>query len=203
MTRLVLCVALVGCATSYQSARVLAPGTTEVGVAATRIQPSDGSNGDGLWVGDVSVRRGLTDRFDGGVHLTRIPGGPETGSFLAVDPKVMLTPPGAATTFSLSMPIGVAWDESFSDFGDGTIVLAPTLYLGFEVVPGTELVAAPKLFVFVPNQGETQTEVGGSIGLRIGDGSRSWAVHPELGFIHFDQGGGSFVMFGVGIAAGG
>ena len=202
MTRLILCVALVGCASTYQSARVLPPGATEVGVALSRVEEPDNSEEDGVWVGDVSVRHGMSDRFDAGVHLTRIPGGPETGSFLALDPKVMLTAPGAATTFSVSLPVGVAWDESFSDAGDGTFVLAPTLYLGFEVTPGTEFVAAPKVFVFLPSGGKSDTEVGGSLGLRIGDGSRSWAFHPEVGFIHFDQ-GGSFLMFGVGIAAGG
>ena len=208
MTRIVgLTIAMlaIGCANSYQSARVLAPGKTQVTVGVSRVDIiSDGGGDDeALWLGDLQVRHGMGPKFEGGFRLQRSPGTGEAISILGFDPKFALTDPASKTAISIGVPISVLWFENGSDFEDGTILVTPSLFIGLELSPTVELVISPKVFYIKPDGADAEVELGGSIGVRFGDASRSWAVHPELGIVHFSEGDGeSFLMFGVGISAG-
>ena len=212
MTRVVTVFALVllvGCASSYQSARVLAPGKTQVTAALSRTDIfSDDELGDGVtaWGGDVQVRQGVVDRFDLGVRLSRTPGALETLSQLAVEPKVQITDPNASTTLSVALPIGVGWAENGDDWEDGTVLITPTVFIGVDLSPSAELVIGPKVFAIFPDAKteDSEIEFGGSIGVRFHDASRTWAVHPEVSFLRFAEDGESitFLTFGVGVSAG-
>jgi hypothetical protein len=204
---------LTGCASSYQSARVLAPGKTEVTVGVTRgeflrdeAMTRLPGNRVSTWTGDLQLRRGLFERFDGGVRLSRMPGTGESVSLLGVDLKAALTAPDAKLAFSVALPISVGWAEYGGTlFYDGTIIVAPSFFAGFALSPCVELVIAPKLFMLLPDGEfeEREIEVGGSLGVRYGSASGGWAVHPEIGFMHLseDDRTQDLITFGLGISA--
>jgi hypothetical protein len=196
--------AVAGCASQYQSARVVAPGKTQVTAAVTRIEFLEEGDGS-TWAGDVQVRQGF-GRVDGGVRLIRSPGGFENQSQLGVDAKYELTAPGASTAMSIGMPVAVAWGESGSDWMEGILILTPTFFVGVDVSPEVELVFAPKVFFLLPDAktDDAEVEFGASVGLRVGDATKTWAVHPELSLFRFSEDGEgvSFLSFGVGVSAG-
>ncbi|HEY5934362.1 MAG TPA: hypothetical protein VIU61_07005 [Kofleriaceae bacterium] len=211
MTRVVIFLLplALGCASSYQSARVLAPGKTQVTAAVSRTDIfSEDELGDGVtaWGGDVQVRQGVVDRFDFGVRLSRTPGALETLSQFSLEPKVQITGPEASTTLSVALPIGVGWAENGDDWEDGTVIITPTVFVGVELSPSAELVIAPKVFAFFPDAKteDSEIEFGGSIGVRFHDASRTWAIQPEVSFLRFAEEGESisFLTFGVGVSAG-
>lgn len=198
-----------GACTVAQSARVLAPGKTQVSVGANRTTASADEGDDVLWSGQVMVRRGLADKVDVGVILDRTPGSGEATSRLAVEPKVQLTAPGGNVTVSLALGAGVIWADGMTSDGLdaelGGYMLSPTAYLGFELAPGAELVAAPRLhFVFPDGEDDHGTAYGASIGVRFTDPARTWAVHPELTYMTIDDTfvDESFLTLGVSVSAG-
>jgi hypothetical protein len=200
---------LVGCASSYQSARVLAPGKTQVTAALSRTEIfSEGELGDGVtaWGGDIQVRQGVVEKFDFGVRLSRTPGALETLSQLAIEPKFQLTGKDASTTISIALPIGVGWAENGSDWEDGTVLLIPTMFVGVDLSPTAELVIGPKVFAIFPDAKteDSEVELGGSVGVRFFDASRTWAIHPEISYLRFAEDGSSisFLTFGVAVSAG-
>jgi hypothetical protein len=196
-----------GACTAAQSARVLAPGKTQVSVGANRVTATDE---DGvLWSGQVMVRRGLADKVDVGVILDRTPGSGEATSMLAVEPKVQLTAPGGNVTVSLALGAGVIWADGMTSDGLdaelGGYMLSPTAFLGFELAPGAELVAAPRLhFVFPDGEDDHGTAYGASIGVRFTDPARTWAVHPEVTYMTIEDTfvDESFLTLGVSVSAG-
>ncbi|HEU0034108.1 MAG TPA: hypothetical protein VFQ53_25950 [Kofleriaceae bacterium] len=202
-------VAIVGCASSYQSAHVLAPGKTQVSAAVTRIEQiaedGDTADEDGIYVGDVRVAHGIADKVDANVRLTRAPGSGDTVSMMSAEARFELTAPEAPAALSIGLPIGILWaEEDELELDYGGLVVMPTLYAGYQVSPGVELVAAPKLFITIPDEGDTQLDFGGSLGVRISDLAQTWHVQPELGLAHFSDEGDSatFLLFGLSIGAG-
>ncbi|MBA3454077.1 MAG: hypothetical protein H0T42_13365 [Deltaproteobacteria bacterium] len=212
MKRIALVVCSVGCVSSYQSARVLPTGKTQVTVAVSRVQAlEDGDEDESVWVGDLQVRHGFAAQFDGGIRLSRTPGGLNSLSMLTIDPKYQITSPSSSTAVSIGVPFGVAWEEQGSDFEDGIGVIAPTLLIGTPLAASTELVFAPKVVVFLPDGDteESEIEFGASIGLRFTNSARTWAIHPELSLLLFDPSNGSeggetakILSFGVAVSAG-
>ena len=200
-------VLVAGCAQSYQSARVVAPGKTQITGALSRTESISEDDDDGaIYSGDVQVRQGVSDRFDLGLRLVRTPGAGEVLSQLGVDPKVQITAPDSTTTLTVALPISVAWAEEGDEWGEGVLVLTPTVFVGIDLSPAAELVMAPKVFVFLPDgkTDDSEVEVGGSIGVRFSDASKTWAIQPELGLLHISEGddGASFLTFGLGVSAG-
>jgi hypothetical protein len=196
-------VLLVGCASSFQSAHPLQPGKTQVTAGLSGVKPTDG---DGqLFVGDLQVRHGLADKIDGGVKLVRTPGAVETVSAFAADVKFQLNEAGGKTAVSLGIPVGAAWVEEQGEFNDGILILGPTLFIGTELAPNLELVFAPSIVLVLPEGGtsDSEIEVAATLGLRFTDPSRTWAIQPEVGLTHFNEGESpTFVTFGVGVSVG-
>lgn len=204
MTRIALVLALTAC-TASQSARVLAPGKTQVTAAINRNEVTGDTDSDAIWSGEVMVRHGLGDRFDGGLRVARTPGRGEAVSLAQLEPKVQVTAADAATTLALALGLGLAWGEQGSDFEDGTYVIAPTVFVGHALSPTAELVFAPKLSVIKPDgSSESLTGVGAALGVRVTDPARSWAVHPELLVqrISDDNDSETFVTLGLGVSVG-
>lgn len=203
--------ALAGCASSYRSAHTLAPGHTQISAAVTRAEALDdeGDDDGSGYIGELRVARGLHERVDGSVHLARAPGSGTTASLLALEPRFQLTERHAPIGLSIGVPVGLIWaEESENDDLEldlAAYVLAPAVYVGFELSPVVELVVAPKLFVFIPDDdAETEVELGGSVGLRITDAMQTWAVHPEIGLLRLSEGDDSesYLTLGLSISAG-
>jgi hypothetical protein len=194
-------VSLAGACTAAQSARVLEPGKTQLTVSGARSTETD-SDEDVLWHGTVMLRRGLAPKLDGGVLLDRTPGS-EGLSLATVDGKVQLTPPGRGTV-SFAVALGPFWaDGSGGDGLDGEyggMLLMPTIFLGYQLAPTAELVLAPRIYAFFPDEDDQETKLGGAMGVRFTDPARTWAVHPELAYLRFDE--ETFLTLGVSISAG-
>jgi len=211
MKRVLLLLASSACATSAQSARPVDPGTTEVtvslGRAASLKEPSRSPSGEsdplakgvaeGAWTGELMIRHGMTDGFDGGLRLGRMPG---LGglSVAAVDLKVRVVR-SPRVVVSLGGPAGIVWEETPGPSYLGAVAV-PTLYLGMEVSPTVELVAAPKLHLIFA-RGEAMEQAWGlTIGPRFTEPRRRWAVHPELGITRFAD--TTLLLLGFSVSAG-
>jgi hypothetical protein len=174
--------ALCAC-TATQSARTLAPRSTEVSVGVGRMSfESDFDNGQ--WTGHAMVRRGIVDGFDLGVHLEHTTGGAGVGA-IAIDPKLRLAH-GGRTTLAAGAPLGVLWSEDTELYLTGVMAL-PSLYLSVELSPRVELVTNARYMLVRARRMEsspyvTEHGVGGTLGLRFTDEERSWAMQPEFGF---------------------
>lgn len=204
MKRLALAIALAGC-TTMQSARVLAPGKTQVsaGVARSRV-PEYGA----LWLGEVRVAHGVTDGFELGAHVSRTPGSGETISALGIDPKVRLGEWPKAR-ISAALPVSLAWDEKDSDVGSPTLLVLPALFLGYDMSPETELVFAPRGGLVRTTSADTASStlyaIGATLALHIGDRATGAGVHPELGVLMYGGGGVStdvIATIGLSVTAG-
>jgi hypothetical protein len=221
-TSIVLALALTGCATA-QSAHTLAPGKTEVTVSGSRNTLSSAETDDAaFYTGEVMVRTGVSDNADVGVALTRSTGTGEALWGLTLDPKFRFTEAAAQTTISLGVPVGVFFaDEpsrpaadgnpSEGGFDYGGLVAAPTLYVGQQVSPTAELLIAPRVYLLKPDKGtfvdtDLRAYFGGSIGVRITDPARHWAVTPELAFTHINAEGEAdsetLLTLGLGLSVG-
>src|SRR4029434_4584290 len=97
-----------------------------------------------IWVGEVSVRHGLAERFDGGLRVIRTAGRQEIVSVALLEPKVEITAPEAQTAVSVALGLGAAWGERAYDFQDGIYVLSPSVLVGHRLGPEAELVVAPR-----------------------------------------------------------
>ncbi|CAN5915903.1 hypothetical protein BH11MYX2_BH11MYX2_21270 [soil metagenome] len=222
-TTIALALALTGCATAAQSAHTLAPGKTEVTVSGSRNTLS-GQSDDAvaLYGGQVMVRRGVAENADVGFSVTRTPGSGQSLWGLAVDPKFRFTAAGAQTTISLGVPVALFFADQpsikMSDTSDGQdeldyggVMASPTLYVGQAVSPTAELLIAPRLYLIKPGEGtfsdtDLRLYFGGSIGVRLTDPKRHWAVTPEIAFTHLNAENGAdsqtLLTVGVGLSVG-
>jgi hypothetical protein len=198
--RAALLLLLASCTSSYQSARALPVGKMQVTTAATRGEVSDMD--DSAWVGDVQARTGLTEGIDGGVRLVRTVSAGKTSSGLGLDSKIELTPVGAKATFSAALSVALMWDEDGTHFEAPVVAFTPTLFFGTDISPEVELVLSTKFAKLIPNYGEGQTLYGTSVGLRIGDEHKSWAIQPEVTYLETTGMDGHVILFGVGLSAG-
>ena len=212
MTRvLILFAVLAGCSATYQSARVLDPGKTQVTLGVTRAEgSSQNADADGhIYIGDLQVRRGIASQVEAGFRLTRMPNAgmsSETNvSSAALDLKYQVTPRNARTAVSIALPLGAWFAEDGITFDRQAWLVSPTLLVGTALAPTTELVFGPKLTVILPdsNSADTQTAYGASIGLRFTDPARTWALHPEISVVHYSTASdATLYTFGLAVSAG-
>lgn len=202
MTRIALLAVLVGC-TGAQSARALAPGKSTVGGGVVRITATEQGADESVWMGEVMVRHGLGDKFDGGIRFARSAGRGEALSIAQLEPKIELTELGATTAISAALGIGVAWGDRGWDAQDGTYVFGPSLLIGQRVSPTTELLFVPRFTYIKPHEAsDSATGVGISLGARIGE--QTWGIYPSLDLQVVSGEGDSvtFVLFGLGVGVG-
>lgn len=205
MSRVAIVVALAGC-TSTQSARVLAPGKTQLAVGVARVTISEDDDGV-LYTGQLRVAHGVSETAEIAAEVGRTPGAGETYTSFAVAPKFQISR-SPTSAVSLAIPVSLAWGErGLDDVGGGTFAVLPTLYAGFDLSKDAELVIAPSLGV-----GKTVDEPGAlyalglSLGIRMGDASTLSGFQPSLGFLRLSSSEGrdsiTFLMLGLGVAVG-
>ena len=90
--------------------------------------------------------------------------------------------------------------DVISEDGDNPIDRSTTTYFGFKLAPGYELVLSPKAIVGRREDDAIGIDYGGSVGLRCGDATRSWAVHPEVGVFRSEDNDGSLTLVTLGFA---
>jgi hypothetical protein len=194
---------LVGCATP-QSARVLAPGRTEVTVGVQH-GAQDGPDGDASLYGQVMVRRGVGDNADLGIVYARTVGHDLPVSTLAFEPKFELTTPGRRTAVSLSLAGALAWNSAGDDGGldlSGYAVV-PSVLVGVELTSRVELVATPRIVLVIDDDRETsELELAGSLGVRLTGPRDAWAVQPELTYVILRNDDHNAFSAGLAISAG-
>jgi hypothetical protein len=213
------CLALVaamtaGACVTAQPARVIAPGTTSITVAAARVSAAAVPGDDeerGRWFGQVVVRRGLARRVDAAVVAARTVGNQSSVYAAAVEPRYQVTCPGASRVgASVGLMLGVAGSEFIlaaevnprrQTRFEGYLV-APTVYVGVDLSAQVELTLAPRAYLLVPARSGADLEpgVGGVVGVRIANRARTWAAHPELGLSYVD--GEALLTLGASIAVG-
>ena len=211
-----------GCANAYQSARPLPRGKTQITVGVSRADAVGPEltrefGRETWWLGDVHVRTGFGRSVDVGMRITRTAGRGDSSagnrSLLGIDLKWSPSDEAAKTTIAFGLPIGTVWLEgtSVTDSDRLAYVVSPTVFVGLQLSSTTEIVIAPKLFVISPDiEGRnTEIELGASFGIRLTDAARTWAVHPEIGFLRVSSlpvglsgESDSLVMLGLGIAVG-
>jgi hypothetical protein len=187
------------CGSSFQSVNVVAPGQTQVTGGMVRTTPDDDFDPESgaIYSGDLQVRHGVTDKVDLGVRYA----GGNGLHYLAFDPKFQIIP----KYVSVGAPIGVlfAEDGGFERMFDyGGIVISPTIYAGAELSPNTsELVFAPKIMWVLPDDGESDSEVGASLGFRLSTNLQKWAIMPELSYLDVTGAESGLLSFGIALSA--
>ena len=191
------------CSTPSQSARTLPVGNTQITLNMGRTHSSADSADESEWHGELSVRRGLAERFDIALKVARTPGLGETLGAYTLDPKLMFTGPREHTAVSFGVPVGVLFDEAPDDTNAVAYFISPTVYVGHQASPTLELTIAPRALISFPDDEDHRVDFGGSIGTRFTDVGKYWAVHPELGFLRVTENGQStnVITVGLGISA--
>lgn len=204
---LLLLTAAAGCAGTYQSAHTLAPGKTQVTADITAARATDnGDTSDTVMTGELMVRHGLDDGLDGGIRLGRLPDDDSTSSAsaLSFDIKKRLSD-SETNTISLDIPAGILWSESGLNFSDGILHFTPTLLVGLQVDPSTEVVFGPKFILLLnpENDSSDHTAIGGgaTLGVRFSDAARTYGIQPELGIAKVED-IDVILTFGIAVAAG-
>lgn len=197
--------ALTGCIpfSSYQSAKLLPAGKSEVAVAAGAIGFSEGVEEDedsAMYpVGEVLVRSGVSDGVELGGRLSRVFEDSTNGvNQLLVDVKVKLI----QDRLAFALPAG------FSFTGDdiGWYQLHPTLLARAPLSTAADLELAAKGIVVFERDGledigtSADLLLAATAGLRLRPGLASWWIQPELGASISP--GDSGVMYQFGIAIG-
>jgi hypothetical protein len=86
-------------------------------------------------------------------------------------------------------------------FDYGGLLVSPTIYAGAELSPNTaEVVFAPKLIWVLPDDGESDSEVGASVGVRLSRDLRKWVIMPELSILDL-TGQSALLSFGIALSA--
>ena len=116
-----VCVAATACGTSYQSARVLAPGKTQVTAGLARTSSTEAGFDEGLWAGDLQAHTGVADKVEIGGRLVRTPGYGNTGSYAAIEGRFQVVP----DRVSVALPVGIIWAEEMDDFETGAYLVTP------------------------------------------------------------------------------
>lgn len=190
--------ALAGCGTfsSWQSARLLAPGKTSVTAAGAYAR---GEGADYL-AAEALVRHGVTPSFEAGAQLSHLRDLDDASvTLLYLDAKVSLLPDELA----LQLPVGVGWrQDAIHD-----VQLAPTLIGTATLSPAVSADVAAKVIVIADDEhGLTLGKVNLALtgGLRFRSDAWPFEVAPQVGVMLDDvndhYGGDVAVVAGGGVA---
>jgi hypothetical protein len=212
VNRLILPLAAAGTLTacmSAQSARVLAPGKTQVAAGVTRLTATEADD-DVIYLGELRVAHGVSDTTEVAAEVSRTPGVTEAYTSVAFAPKFQLSRT-ATSAVSLGLPLSLSWAErGISEVEGGTIGVFPTLYAGFDVSKEAELLIIPRFGIAKPMGDDAEGVAYGlglGVGLRLGDSVTHSAIEPTLGFLQVrsSEGNGdsvTFLMLGLAVTAG-
>lgn len=176
---------------NFQSAKLLQPGKVAITPSASyNTFHDEGYNGEiDDWVFDLQLRSGITPRFELGAKFSRIRSDEEGYQFIAIDPKIGLSPGLVA----FSCPFGTFFGNGISS----DLQVHPTLLTTFPIDPGrAEMDAAFKLMLFFADENEELLAF--NVGPRLSSDLDRWAIQPELGFLFNPDAGGYFFQFGIG-----
>lgn len=208
MIRGLAAAALLAACAQMQSARLLRPGHTAVSAGLSRVSLDDNSQNVPTYFGEVRVAHGFSDTVEVGALVGRSAGNDQNGSAFGLAPRFRLRE-SSTSAISLSIPAMALWQENGAQFHGGELAVCPTVYVGFQLAPETELVLSPRAGVlFRPGDDTTSTLflVGGAIGLSLGSPGGA-TLHPEIG-VMVDQPTSTAaptelaLTFGLGVTAG-
>jgi len=175
-----------GCAySSYQSARMLPRGGTELAAAVTQygFQGEGGADEEAF---EVMATHGVSDQLELGGKVTWFTiDNADTFDFLFV-PKYSLIP----DTLAVTVPAGLILVTGDSS-NDNAWLLMPGLLYSRVLNEYFELHLAGKPVVeFSDNFDDYQISAAANIGIRLTPPGQRWALHPEVG-IFWDEDFGS------------
>lgn len=176
--------------TSYQSARIVAPGKEHVTFAAGRTTVADDDrDATRWWSGEFMTRHNLSPSADIGFKLA-VAGADGGGTF----------------TTSLDSKRALVKDRLAFNIGLG---LVPPALQSIHVFPGViatqpltrhvDVNAAAKL-VFVPGAMTPQPAVAYNIGLDLRLGNSGFGLRPEIAVLDLRDGNAKWIQFGVGVS---
>lgn len=185
MRRFAVLLALSACVpfSTYQSARLLPAGKTDVTVAGGVVgvaQRNDTSNTSDPIV-ELAVRHGATPTIEVGVRGSRVITDPgKDAHFVAADAKFALVP----ETLAVSLPVGFG----FTTDGAFSYNAQPTLLARVPLAPVADLeLAAKTIFILLDNDSDLDILFAATVGLRLGPDIKHWWLQPEVG-ADFDPG---------------
>jgi hypothetical protein len=190
MMRSLLVVTLLagGCISEYQTARTLPAGRSNVSAAMTNTRDLDHFNDGSFDSVDLMARHGLSDQMEIDARYNNYGG----ASTLLVGPKISVSHDQLAFLGSL----GPFWAQG--DYGG--LFLIPTFLWSLDAAENAEVTGAAKLVIILPDQGSSETYVGGDIGVRLSTDLEAWAFHPSIGFLQVDEEGESVTVISIGVA---
>lgn len=191
---ILVAVLVAGCFNSYQTARMLKPGTASVTGAVSHVRFTEDS--DSIEVNDVMVRYGASRVAELEVRYT----GLEDADGIMVDTKISITPDRLA----IQIPIGFTSVVVEDGPGDTFISLSPTLLWSTPAGDNAELTGSGRIVFVGTTDGEHETLLGATVGVRASSDLEAWALQPELGVLispeEADE--GMWLTLGVGVTFG-
>jgi hypothetical protein len=203
-----LCALAAGCATSsYQTAKMLPPGATQVGVAANSYSYHEGGNGSSEEALEVMGSTGISETLEIGAkaawfNVSDTGGGDDVNFFnFLLTPKISITPDKLAIVAQTGFIYATGSGDS-----ENAWMTMPGIVFTSEVTSGIYVDLCAKLIgFFSDNFDDYNFAGGGNAGIRIQPTGAAWSVGPELGFMYDDDSSSSasddtgyFLQFGVG-----
>jgi len=162
---------------SYQSAKMLPMGGTQLTAAVSSYSAYVDGNNNGSTAFEVMGSRGLTDRLELGGKFSFV-NEEEDGYTLLVVPKYSLSP----DTLALTMPAGVMFTSQ--DDTDHIYELFPGVIYTRQISPDFELDLAGQVLVAVNSDfDDSEIYLGTNVGVALSPHGAAWAFHPEVGLL--------------------
>ena len=180
-----LSIALVGgvlgaCATSsYQSARMLPQGGTQLTAAISNYDAHAENGSSGETAFEIMGSHGMSERLELGGKLSYMSvgvlGESQNVFTLLAQPKYSLQP----DTLALTMPVGALFTED-----DHAYEISPGVVWSKLFRPEVELdVAGNVLIAENSDFDDSEIYICGNVGASFGPANAPWAIHPELGLV--------------------
>jgi hypothetical protein len=194
-----LCALSAGCATSsYQNAKMLPPGASQVGVAVNSYAYHEGGDGSSEEAIEVMGSTGVSDKVElGGKFAWFSVEDADFFNFL-IAPKISITPDKLAFVAQSGFILATGDGESESIW-----MTMPGIVFTNELTTGIYADLTAKLIGFFNDDFDDYNLAGGgNLGLRVALPGAAWSLGPELGFMYdddaVDEDTGYFLQFGVG-----
>lgn len=164
---------------SYQSAKMLSPGTNRVSAAVTNYSAYLEDNNSGETGFELMGARGFSEKLELGGKLTYMSfsGFGESQSALTAlfVPKYSLTPDKLA----IVVPVGAIIAED-----DHAYELMPSVVYTRDLLKDVDLhLSGQVLIASNSDLDDSELYLGGTLGVAVSPGGAPWALHPELGFL--------------------